>query len=184
MSNFPEMFKVWAEFGKKQIQNARANLTRYNKKGSGSLYNNMDFRVDGDFEDGMSIIFTMPNYAKFVDIGVKGTKNEKKQKLTPLSKSLFNVNKTPTFKKSKKMIPPKSLISWIKSKGIKGRDEKGRFITHQSLSFAMAIAIHKRGLEGTEFFSRPLLKNMEQFKKDIADAFAKDVENYLKIEDK
>ena len=90
-------------------------------------------------------------------------------KLAKKTGKFWGLDKVPQYKKSNQMIPPKSLIPWIKSKNIKGRNDKGRFITDKSLSFAMAISIHRKGIEGTSFFTRPLWKNVDvDLKKDLS----------------
>ena len=44
----------------------------------------------------------------------------------------------------------------------------------------MAISIHRKGLDGTEFFSRPLVKNVEDLKEDILKALKEDIGNNIK----
>ena len=82
------------------------------------------------------------------------------------------------------MIPPKVLDKWVIQKGIKGtRDAKGRFISRNSIKFAMAISIHRQGLTGTGFFTKPLGRNLGIMYMDLEKAYAKDLkENLIKEE--
>jgi hypothetical protein len=43
----------------------------------------------------------------------------------------------------KNFVPINALLSWIKSRGIRGRDKKGRFIKDKSLAFAIQKNINK-----------------------------------------
>lgn len=60
----------------------------------------------------------------------------------------------------KKGVPIKSLIQWIKERGLKGRDKKGRFITNQSFAFAIQTNIKKYGIRPANFIDISLEKVM------------------------
>jgi hypothetical protein len=44
-----------------------------------------------------------------------------------------------------------NLMEWIKSRGLQGRDKKGRFITRKSFAFAIRTNINKFGIRPTNF---------------------------------
>lgn len=48
-------------------------------------------------------------------------------------------------------VPVGSLIRWIKERGLKGRDKKGRFMTDKSFAFAIQKNIRKFGIKPANF---------------------------------
>ena len=84
------------------------------------------------------------------------------------------------FKFGSKMPPRQPLIQWIKNKPLKGRNKKGRFITNESFGFLLQRAIYQRGLERTQFFTRPFTTQLKKQEKKILEAFANDLETELK----
>tara|TARA_R110001592_G_scaffold55251_1_gene168962 strand:+ start:345 stop:554 length:210 start_codon:yes stop_codon:yes gene_type:complete len=67
-----------------------------------------------------------------------------------------------------------------KKKGLKGRDKKGRFITHKSLSFLIARSIKKKGIQGISFFQKPMMLGMKTFSKKFGKAIKEDILKSLK----
>lgn len=149
-------------FRKHVITEARKNLTRNKKNASKTLYNEMDsfLKVSANsFELG----FTMPIYGQFQDQGVSG---KKKKYNTPFSYT----NKQP---------PSDVFEAWIKRKGIKGRDKKGRFITHKSLSYLIARSVFNNGIKPSLFFTRPFELAYKRLGDDIIEAFGLDIDEFL-----
>ena len=65
---------------------------------------------------------------------------------------------------------------WISKKGMKGRDKKtGRFISNMSLAFIIGRAIKKDGIQGINFFQKPLGLGLKQFGKDLLGAVKEDI---------
>jgi hypothetical protein len=188
---YENSIQVLQRFGIKQVEDAKRNL-----KGSKNLSRKIKSQVIGDFKSTPVVKFTMPEYGAFVDTGVKGTgikpksPNAKPLKMKKVLNSKYAndifkfKNGQPKFKKTKSMIPPKVLDKWVIQKGIKGtRDAKGRFVSRNSIKFAMAISIHRQGLTGTGFFTKPLQQNIKQMTPELEKAYAKDLkENLLKQE--
>ena len=187
---YENSIQVLQRFGLKQVQDAKRGL-----KDSKNLSRKIKSQVIGSFEATPVVKFTIPKYGAFVDTGVKGTgikpkgPNAQPLKMKKVLNSkfanlMFGFNKHPAFKKSKSMIPPKVLDKWVIQKGIKGtRDAKGRFISRNSIKFAMAISIHRQGLTGTGFFTKPLQQNVKQMTSELGVAYAKDLkENLIKQE--
>ena len=84
------------------------------------------------------------------------------------------------FKFSTKMPPRSAIDRWIVSKPLRAaRDEKGRFVTRKSLAFLIQRAIYQRGLERTQFFTRPFTTQLKKQTDKIAKAFADDLEESL-----
>ena len=158
-------------FGKQIVKQAKKNLSAAGKKGA--LENSIDFFV---IKKGGSITvrFKMNSYGAFVDKGVSGTKTKRSYK------DYKGKTKSSPFKYKAKQ-PPSSIIEkWIKRKGLKGRDKKGRFITHKSLSFLIARSIKKKGIKGISFFQKPLMLGMKQFSSKFGKAIADDIVNSLR----
>jgi len=158
-------------FGKQIVKQAKENLSKADKKGA--LANSIDFFV---IRKGGSITvrFKMNSYGAFVDKGVSGTKTKRSYK------DYKGKTKSSPFKYKAKQPPSGIIEKWIKRKGLKGRDKKGRFITHKSLSFLIARSIKKKGIQGISFFQRPLMLGMKQFSSKFGKAIADDIVNSLR----
>ena len=78
-------------------------------------------------------------------------------------------------------MPPRRFIDkWIVSKPLKaGRDERGRFVSRKSLAFLIQRSIFQRGLERTQFFSKPFTQQLDKQTETITNAFADDLELVL-----
>ena len=158
-------------FGKQIVKQAKENLSKADKKGA--LANSIDFFV---IKKGGSITvrFKMNSYGAFVDKGVSGTKTKRSYK------EYKGKTKSSPFKYKAKQPPSGIIEKWIKKKGLKGRDKKGRFITHKSLSFLIARSIKKKGIQGISFFQKPLMLGMKQFSSKFGKAIADDIVNSLR----
>ena len=160
-------------FGKYIVKQSRTNLTKGKKNVNKSLYNSIDFKVITD-ANGFSVKFYMNSYGTFVDKGVSG--NEEKQSYKDYT---GKTSSSPYSYKSKQ--PPTGILEkWVKTRGIKGRDKKGRFISHKSLAFLIARSIKAKGIKSTSFFQRPMQLGLKGFGKDLLGAIKKDVMKELK----
>lgn len=61
----------------------------------------------------------------------------------------------------KGFVPVGSLLKWIKQRGLKGRDKKGKFIKDKSFAFAIQQNIKKFGIRPANFIDISLEKIME-----------------------
>jgi len=153
-------------FGKFVVQQARARLTKGNKNVNKKLYNSLEykpFNKDGS----IGVEFYMEKYGKFQDQGVKGTKSN------------YIENKNSPFSYRSNMPPPKAFKDFIKRKGIKGRDKKGRFITNQSLQFLIARSVFNKGIRASMFFTKPFNQAYEKLPAELQENFVKDIENLI-----
>ena len=127
------------KFRKFVAQQSRSRLSKAKKNDSKGLYKKLD-----------GVLKVSPNsfklswdlgYGNFQDKGVSGT--EKKYD-------------TPYSYKSK-MPPIKPLADWAKRKGIKLRDEKGKFKKggYKTLGFLIARSIQRKGIKPSLFFTKP-----------------------------
>ena len=169
--NLASLERYLNSFGKQIVKQAKENLSKADKKGA--LENSIDFFV---IKKGGSITvrFKMKSYAAFVDKGVSGTKTKRSYK------DYKGKSKPSPFKYKAKQPPSGIIEKWIKRKGLKGRDKKGRFITHKSLSFLIARSIKKKGIQGISFFQKPLMLGMKQFSSKFGKAIADDIVNSLR----
>jgi hypothetical protein len=60
-----------------------------------------------------------------------------------------------------KYVPIGSLMKWIKDRGLKGRNKKGKFITDKSFAFAISRNINKFGIRPSNFLDVSLEKVMK-----------------------
>jgi hypothetical protein len=149
-------------FRKHVITEARKNLTRNKKNASKTLYNEMSSFLKVS-KNSFELSFDMPIYGEFQDKGVSGVKKK------------YN---TPFSYKSK--MPPLDVFeAWIKRKGIKGRDKRGRFITHKSLSYLIARSVFNNGIKPSLFFTRPFELAYKRLGDDVIQAFGLDIDKFL-----
>lgn len=152
-------------FRKYVSSQARRNLTRLDKNNSKGLYK----RLDG-------VLNVSPNsiqlswdlgYGNFQDKGVSGT--EKKYD-------------TPYSYKSK-MPPIKPLSDWAKRKGIRLRDEQGKFQkgNYKTIGFLIARSIFRKGIKPSLFFTKPFEQAYKNLPDQLIEAYGLDVEEFLKF---
>ena len=170
--NYDGIENYLKSYGKYIVRQARGILKQRGKDDTGKLSKSLKFKITQD-KEGYEIKFLASKYAAFVNKGVSGTKGTRtyidadgKRKRSPFK-----------FKKQ----PPSSVIEgWVKRKGIKGRDKKGRFITRKSLSFLIARSIKKKGIPAASFYTQPLSYSYKLFKKEMVKHFKADVLNEIK----
>ena len=109
-------------------------------------------------------------YAAYLHWGVNGT--EKNQK-----SPFFNFRKQP---------PSSVFIPWIKAKGIKLRDKKGRFKKQtesnmNSLAFLIARSVKRKGIVGLRFYEKAFAAVSKRFDKKIGEAVAEDIKDKFKL---
>jgi len=151
-------------------------VLRKTKKSSGTLYNDFDYLVTNtgdtvtlEFEFGRA-----DDYWQFVDEGVRGVGGFKGSGRARGRGSDFRFGSgkfAGTWNEFKK-----SIKNWIRKKGLKGRDAKGRFIKVESFAFLIQRSIFQRGLPRTQFFSKPFTEQLNKQTENITKAFADDLE--------
>jgi len=124
-----------------------------NKVASGKLYNSVSAKIK-ETKNGGAIQISMEDYGSFVQSG-----------------------RAP----GKKGVPIFAIEKWIKSRGLKGRDKKGRFITNKSFAFAIRHNIMKFGIKPANFIDvsiEDLMKN-EEITKLLGDQAFEDLINAI-----
>jgi hypothetical protein len=81
----------------------------------------------------------------------------------------------------KKFVPIGALISWIKSRRLKGRNKKGRYITDKSFAFAIRKNINKFGIRPSNFLDISLnkIENDDRIVELIGDASYEELINLI-----
>jgi len=156
----PLLERILVEVGLEFTTQAKKNLTKAKAISTGELYD-MSLPVvyknaSGGYtlEVGYPIGSKQDKYYDFVNKGVKGTKNNRKNADTPYS-----------FKRSKKSVPIKPIQEWLKlnqskitsvGKYRKLGSEKKAIDGSKGLAFAIARGIHRNGLRATRYFDDAL----------------------------
>ena len=172
-------------FAKYVIQQSRSNLTKGNKNVDKKLYNSLDKEIEVG-ANSFRLAFEMEDYGKFVDKGVKGndpskvSKNAKiRGQQAPQSEYRFGSG---NFKGQWGDFTNK-LEKWVKKKGLRFRDSKGRYKEGNSKTMAKVVArnIYARGIKPSLFFTRPFEKAFERLPDELVEAYGLDVENFIEF---
>lgn len=75
--------------------------------------------------------------------------------------------------------PLNSIIDWIRAKGLKGRDKKGKFITNESFAWGINTNIKKFGIAPTFFADNAEARVIAEYEQKIAEALETDYGNYF-----
>lgn len=142
--------KALEKFGKYLVKESRKNLTRKKKNVTSSLYDSLDYQVKA-MPNSFEFDFLMEEYGEWVDKGRKAGKN-----------------------------PPFSpLRKWVQDRRIQFRDNSGRFQTYDQTAWAVVKSIGKKGIEPSNFYTRPFNLGFQKLPNEVAEAYALDVEEFL-----
>ena len=142
--------KALEKFGKYLVKESRKNLTRKKKNVTSSLYDSLDYQVKA-MPNSFEFDFLMEEYGEWVDKGRKAGKN-----------------------------PPFSpLRKWVEDRRIQFRDNRGRFQTYDQTAWAVVKSIGKKGIEPSNFYTRPFNLGFQKLPNEVAEAYALDVEEFL-----
>ena len=159
----------------KYILKRKKKTTRQN-----TLYNDFDYNVKGS-DTSVTLTFDFgkaSDYWMFVDEGVKGSGGFK-------GSGRMRGQGSP-FRFRKKNIARGVVEKWIKNKPLRLRGKGGKFIEKtkaniKSAAFVIGRAIAQRGLERTQFFSKPFTKELNNQSDLILEAFGNDLEKQLEL---
>ena len=173
-----ETQKALNDFGKYVVQQSRTNLTKGKKNASKRLYDSIEYQVNVGAND-LSVIFSMEDYGKFVDQGVKGANPNR----LPKGSKKYGQQQAPDspfqFGKGRGGGLRKGLTDWIRQRGIRGRDKKGRFITRKSLRYMMVRSIYLSGIKPSMFFTVPFQQGVKKLPKELQEKFVTDLQNII-----
>ena len=179
---FKNTIQAMQKLGGDVVKEGKSILKKKKKQTKqNTLYNDFDYLVTAPDSD-VTLEFEFggaEDYWAFVDEGVRGIGGyEGYAKPTTRGKGS-------PFRFGSKMPPMQPLLNWIKNKGVKGRvstkwktagNKGGQFITNKSFAFLIQRSIYQRGLERTQFFSKPFTQELDKQMESITEAFADDLE--------
>lgn len=152
------------KFAKEVIKQSRSNLTRKDKNVNNNLYNSLAYKLSvgkGSF----SLSFEMEKYGDFQDKGVSGKE----------------VKYDTDYSFKNKMPPVKPLAEWAKARGIRLRDDKGRYLkgNYQTIGFLIARSLFKKGIKPSLFFTKPFENRFKQLPDEVVNDYALEIDNFL-----
>ena len=169
---------VFENFAGKVVNQARKNLKKKGKVNSGTLFKSIRATAIQEPRMGFELMFLSTDYGDFINEGVQGKGGFKG---SGRAKGVGSPYRFGSGKFGGTWNRFRSKIStWIKQKGIQGRDKKGQFISNKSLTFLIQRSIYQKGLERTLFFDNAFDKYYNKtFINKVETAYASDVEKLL-----
>ncbi len=79
-----------------------------------------------------------------------------------------------------RMPPPGPILRWIKVKGLRGRDKKGRFITDKALTFLISRSISEKGIKPVPFMNMAIKEAKKQLTSELKKQLGKSVAKKIK----
>ena len=173
-----ETVQVLQKWGRYVVQQSRSNLTRDKKNYNKSLYKSIDYLVS-ERRDSTFISFSMLDYGKFQDKGVKG---KDPSKVSPNAKIKGQQAPNSPFRFRNKIPPTKPLADWAKAKNVRLRDDKGKFKkgNYNTIGYIIAKNIYFRGIKPSLFFTKPFERAFFKYDVELATAIATDLGNEIK----
>ena len=79
------------------------------------------------------------------------------------------------------MPPHEPILQWVKARGLKFRDSKGKFSkgSQRSLAFLIQRSIYRDGIKPTLFFTKPFEAAFKKLPDDLIKAYGLDLEKFL-----
>ena len=169
-----ELEKYLNEFGKSVVKQSRTRLSKSKKNDSKKLYNSLSYDLNVS-KNSFSLSFNMEDYGTFIDKGVKGVSSSAK---APKSPYKFG---TGTGKKGGLT---SGIDKWVTRKRIQFREKegkgvKGQFLSYKQTAFLIRRAIWHKGLETTNFFSKPFENAFKKLPDIIIEKFGLDLDDFL-----
>ena len=157
-------------FGKHLETESKKNLTRKGKRDRDKLYNSLGFETK-ESKNSFEFSFFMEDYGVFVDKGVKGKTSSNKAPTSPFK---FGSGT------GKKGGLTNGISGWVKRKRIQFRDvNTGKFMSYKNTTFLIVRSIYNKGLETTNFYSRPFELGFKRLPDDLTEAYGLDLEKFL-----
>tara|TARA_R110002050_G_scaffold73420_1_gene157971 strand:+ start:781 stop:1350 length:570 start_codon:yes stop_codon:yes gene_type:complete len=174
------------KLGNNIIKEGRSILKKKKKQTkSNTLYKDFDYLVTSN-KNGVTLTFEFggaSDYWDFVDEGVQGSgSTEGRSKTT----GQFMRGQGSPFKFKGNNIARGVVAKWIANKPLKLRGAGGKFVEKnqqniKSAAFLIGRAIAQRGLERTQFFSKPFTQQLNKQTDAIVEAFGNDLDKQLEI---
>lgn len=159
-------------FGKYVVKQSRTNLTKKKKKDTGDLYKSIDYDLFvSKTESSFSLSFKMTDYGEFIDKGVKGVCSSIK---APNSPYKFGTGS------GKKGGLTNGIDKWVSRKRIQFKDRRsGKFMTYKQTAFLIRNSIWNKGIETTNFFTKPFEDAFKRLPDSLVEAFGLEIDNLL-----
>ena len=163
------------KFGNYVVKQARTNLTKKKKSDTKGLYNSIKFDSKAT-ANSFKLSFTMSEHGKFIDKGVKGFSDDKR---APNSDYKFG---TGTGRKGGLT---NGIDGWVQRKRIQFKDKKtGKFMSYKQTAYLIRNSIWHKGIETTNFFTKPFEDAFKRLPDDLVKAFALEVDNLFNFTNK
>jgi len=153
-------------FGKRVIQQARSNLTKLKKTDTKLLYNSLESKVYAT-KNTYKMVISGADHTDFIDKGVKGNKSSAKAPNSP-------------YKFKDKAPPVDAIEPWVKRHRFQFTTKKGKFMSYRSTAFLVAKGIQSKGIETTNFLSKPFENEYSKLSELVRQSMAEDFKNSLK----
>ncbi len=165
-----------AEYIAEFIKNAEDNLRKTDSITTGNLTDSINFELTTT-KSGYTIDFTILDYYKFVDKGVKGAGQSRKNNTSPFKFKFIKPSKSHVIAIEKWIIRNRLTATARDLKGGMGRERKAIDATkgRKSLAYAIATSIKKDGLYETGFWSDALTDTFKDFGVRLSEALGRSV---------
>jgi hypothetical protein len=175
MKNLNDVILLFAEevvkSARRHIGGRRIGKNKNYGVATGELKRSLNYKIRVRGNEIREVTFgSKVKHAPFLHWGVNGTQKNQKS-------PFFNFRKQP---------PSSVFIPWIKAKGIKLRDKKGRFKKQtesnmNSLAFAIGRAVKRKGIVGLRFYEKAFTAVSKRFDKKLGEAVAEDIKDKFKL---
>lgn len=169
--NLKEVNLVLQKFRDYVIQQSRSNLSKGDKNVSKQLYNSLKGEVVTD--ETFSIVgFSMADYGKFQDQGVRGKTSGAKAPNSPFKFGSGSGQKGGLTN---------GIQKWVQARGFQFRDKKsGKFMSYEQTAFLISRSIFHKGIKASLFFTKPFEAGYKKYiDVDLIKAFGIDVETMI-----
>jgi hypothetical protein len=140
------------KFGKYLVIESRKNLTRKKKNVTRNLYDSLDYDVTTG-PNSIDFDFLMAEYGEWVDKG----------------------------RKAGKMPPFGPIYAWTARRRLQFKDNKGKFLSYAETARKVMIKIKAKGIEPTDFYTRPFNLGYAKLPAELVEAYGLDVEDFLEF---
>ena len=146
------------KFGKYLVAESRKNLTRKRPphgrsiNNTKTLYNSLKYEV-ATGPNSLEFDFLMAEYGEWVD------KGRKKGKMPPFG----------------------PIYAWAARRRLQFKDGKGKFLSYADTARLVMIKIKAKGIEPSDFYTRPFNLGFAKLPNEIVEAYGIDVENFIEF---
>jgi hypothetical protein len=140
------------KFGKYLVAESRKNLTKKKKNVTGNLYQSLAYEITAG-PNSLDFDFLMAEYGEWVDKG----------------------------RKAGKMPPFGAIYAWTARRRLQFKDNSGKFLSYAETARKVMIKIKAKGIEPSNFYSRPFQLGFEKLPTEIQEAYGLDVEDFLEF---